>query len=83
MDTLQQNATGETKVAEAQREEDAKEEDVDDMAVLDGQPKWKRFPFSIYWKSILENVKLTKLQNCGDRKLTQSMPMLSTPHEMS
>ena len=83
MDTLRQNATGETKVAEAQREEDAKEEDADDIAVLDGQPKWKRFPFSIYRKSILENVKLTKLRNCGDGKPTQSIPILSTPHRMS
>ena len=63
MDTLQQNATGETKDVGAQREKDTKEEDADDVAVPDGQPKWKRFSLSIYWKSILENVKLTKLQN--------------------
>src|SRR6185312_2076433 len=68
MDTLQQNATGETKVTGVQREEDAKEEDVDNAAVLDGQPKWKRFSLSIYWKSILENIKLMKLRNCGDGK---------------
>ena len=83
MDTLQQNATGETKAVGVQREEDAKEEGMDDMAVLDGQPKWKRFPLSIYRKYILEDIKLMKLQNYGDRKPTQSMPILSTPHGMS